>query len=387
MGKYCEYPWTIKVVKLFEDSNKFCCKVDSLPEVEHRQQLSSVKQAFLNDQEHPACSACWNDEKQGGKSFRLLQYPATKNQIIEFDLKERAGKPNLKIIDVEFGYTCNMSCISCGPGYSSTWQHLLKFNPWKNSISTEQGLSKLKNLMESNKQSLQKINLFGGEPSVDPMYYAIADMFDKETLPRCAIRIITNGNYSENHKIKFEQSISKFIADKRSIDITMSLDGAGDNVEFIRGGLSIARFVKNVHAMVDFGIRPTVQISISVLNLENYIEIFELFEKENLLDKVDFRLNKVSHPWDLSINILGKHIKEFFPKWPEEKWQDFRKQFEMFVGNQCQNQSMPEKKNLQQVLSRVDRYISLSGKNCPDYYIAWKKRIEQLINEEKNVSI
>jgi MoaA/NifB/PqqE/SkfB family radical SAM enzyme len=385
MGKYCEYPWTIKVVKLFEDSYKFCCKVESLPEAKHQIQLEEVKQDFLKDREHPACSACWNDESRGGKSFRLLQYPASKPQIIEFNLREQIGKSNLKIIDVEFGYTCNMSCITCGPGYSSTWQHLLKVYPWKTDIDVDQSLNKLKNLMEANKYSLEKINLFGGEPSVDPMYYAVADMFEKETLPKCAIRIITNGNYSENFKIKFEKSIKKFINDGRKIDITMSLDGSGENVEFIRGGLSVNRFINNVRAMIEFGIKPTIQISIGVLNLENYIEIFDYFEKENLLDKVDFRLNKISHPYDLSYNILGKHINDFLPKWPNEKWKKHKLQFDKFVGDQSLNTSEPDFKKLNDLLNRIDRYSSLSNRPCPDYYNKFKKRITNIIIQQNKI--
>lgn len=382
MGKYCEYPWTMKVVKLFRDSNKFCCKVESLPSAKHDLVLKEVKKFFLNDQEHPACSACWNDENKGGKSFRLLQYPASKTQIIKFDAFEHSGYSTLKIIDVEFGYTCNMSCITCGPGYSSTWQQLVKFNPWSGDIDKEKGLEKLRLLMEKNSSSLEKINLFGGEPSVDPMYYAVADLFEKSTLPACSIRIITNGNYSETWKVKFENSIQKFRNDKRELDITMSLDGAGEDVEFIRGGLKIDRFIDNVKAMIEFGVKPTIQISISVLNLENYIKVFELFEKENLLDKVNFRLNKVSHPYDLSYNILGGHIKEFMPVWPEGKWARHRLQFEDFIGDQRKNNLPPDRHKITELLSRLEKYTNITDRPYTKYYSKFIERLNNLLVHE-----
>ena len=381
MSKYCENPWTQSVVKLFDDRIKFCCKVSALPSEEHYARLAEVKTAFLNDEQHPACSACWNDEKHGGKSFRLLSTtPVTKEQIIKFQEREN----NLKILDIEFGFVCNLFCMSCGPSYSTTWQQKLKINPWESKSFDENVLDRLSVTLQKNKDTLKKINVFGGEPSFDPAFYRFIDILKKEAPPNCRIRIITNGNYSENFKERFENAIITINNSGLRAELTFSLDAAGVNGEFIRGGLDNAKFIKNIKDMINFGITPQVQISISILNLENYIEIFKWFETEGILDKVTFHLNKISHPWEFSCNSLGKHTIDFLPKWPDKRndtWEKLYNQFLNFIGDQSSNKEPPNKASLKKIINQLDIYASLSQKNLPEYYISLKSRLNNIVNK------
>jgi uncharacterized radical SAM superfamily Fe-S cluster-containing enzyme len=378
MNNYCENPWTQSVIKLFDDRIKFCCKVNALPSDKHYTQLNEVKTAFLNNEKHPACNACWNDEAHGGKSFRLLNTSlVSKEELIKF----QANKNNLKILDIEVGYVCNMFCMSCGPNYSSTWQQKLKVNPWETRLFDEKVLENLTITLQKNKNTLQKINVFGGEPSVDPAFYKFVDILKKETLPNCNIKLITNGNYSETFKEKFENSIQALIKSGKTVEITFSLDGAGVEGEFIRGGLDNAKFIKNIKDMLTFGIVPQVQISISILNLENFIEIFKWFESEVILDKVHFHLNKISHPWEFSFNLLGKHIIEFLPVWPitlDDTWQKLHTQFTNFIGTQ-NNNTAPNKESLKKFIDRLDMYSIISKKELPEYYILLKTRLNKIL--------
>jgi pyruvate-formate lyase-activating enzyme len=378
MNNYCENPWTQSVIKLFDDRIKFCCKVTSVPPDKYYTHLNEVKTAFLNNEKHPACNVCWKDEAQGGKSFRLLNTsPVNKEELIKLQTNEN----NLKILDVEFGYVCNMFCMSCGPHQSSTWQQKLKVTPWKTKFFDEKVLENLTITLQKNRNTLQKINVFGGEPSVDPAFYKFVDILKKETLSNCNIKLITNGNYSETYKEKFENSIQALIESGKTFEITFSLDGAGVEGEFIRGGLDNAKFIKNIKDMLTFGIVPQVQISISILNLENFIEIFKWFESEVILDKVRFHLNKISHPWEFSINSLGKHIIEFLPIWPiplDDPWQKLYTQFTNFIGTQ-NNNAAPNKESLKKFIYRLDMYSVISKKELPAYYILLKTRLNKIL--------
>jgi len=61
--------------------------------------------------EHPNCDACWQEERVGRKSRRIV----AKEQ---FDLPP-ADSP--KLVDLKLGNTCNLACTMCWPEVSSKW--------------------------------------------------------------------------------------------------------------------------------------------------------------------------------------------------------------------------------------------------------------------------
>jgi hypothetical protein len=171
MKKYCEFPWTGKNVKLWNDYERCCCKMPFIPKDKDIERQSQIKQAFINGEQHPACNACWSEENVGGKSFRILQSPVlpTEQKIKFLANKENTGQGTIEFLDLEFGYTCNMYCLSCGPYASTTWQQIAKIYPWPEKSIDEDSLNKFLSLVQHHSNSLKKINLYGGEPSVDPM--------------------------------------------------------------------------------------------------------------------------------------------------------------------------------------------------------------------------
>lgn len=382
MKKYCEFPWTGKNVKLWNDFERCCCKMPFAPREKDQARLSQIKSAFLNGEQHPACNACWSEEDVGGKSFRILQSPVlpTEQKINFLSSQEQT----LEYVDLEFGYTCNMYCLSCGPYASTTWQQIAKIYPWEEKGINEESLNKFLSLVQDNNKSLKRINLYGGDPSVDPMYYRFIDRFLSMEVPQCELGIVTNGNYSENFLIKFEDSLRRLIDAGRKLFITFSLDGVGEEGEFIRGGLRMDRFTRNIKSVISFGLRPRLQVSVSILNIENNIDIIKWLEEENILNDVDVHFNKVSMPEDLSVNILGNKIRDFLPNGFDEL-QTTRPKYHRgitnFLGSEINSMAAPNLDKIKRCIKRLDDYVDITRLPLPKYYQNFRIRLSNLVNE------
>lgn len=379
MSKYCKFPWTWTNVKVQNDKWRFCCKV---PYVDHDifvKQLEEVKDAFINDrsQDLDICNACWIPESKGYKSYRTAQGGATsKEQIINFYHKS----PSVEWIDIEFGDTCNMYCLICGPSNSSLWQQMINVRPNSND-KFDVSWEKLTELITNNIQTLDHLNLYGGEPSVDSNFYKVVDHLLSYTPPRpIGVQIYTNGNYSDNHRIKFESAITNLTNKGWKVELNFSLDAIGDDVEFIRGGLVFKRFEKNLITMIDKGYKPFINVTLSVLNIANHVEIYKWLLEKGIADKVIPKFNSVSNPKEFNVSILGNKINNFVSLYPEtlitNDWQNFKNRVVNFLN--IDSSAEPNKDAIEKCISKIENLAVLSKSEIPDYYKDLIKNLRDL---------
>lgn len=383
MDHSCKYPWQETFVRLRDDKWKFCCKTGYATHSRHITRVEEVKQYFLEEKQHSACNSCWREESVGGTSFRISDGAAT---TID---KLRNDPPPPGIVDIDFGDTCNMHCIICNEYSSTVWQSMLKRYPFNEDQFVE-SWSKLSKFIVHNQSTLQTINLHGGEPSVDPNFNLMVDsILGLGLTNKINLRIITNGNYSENFKTKFESNIDKLKANTPlNLKLVFSLDAVGQEGEFIRGGLNFEKFGTNLKAMVSRNLDVSVSISISMLNLENHIDILHWLEKENILDKVSLRINMVNRPEMFSIANFGKSIHDFLPKWPDtmsNKWKIYFTQFEEFVAPQLKTQHGPNKAMIKNLLHWIETYTKMANHpSVPEYYQNLSTRLNALIEHDNS---
>ena len=371
----CKFPWTVNFVRLYDDSWKFCCKVGYNNYEKNIEIVNEVKDSFLKGQRHIACQSCWIDEAQGGASFRTSE-PGAKTTINALQ-----QNPTVGIIDLEFGDVCNMYCLSCGEYNSSTWQALLKRVPERDN-KLEQTWEKLSEIIKKN-STITHINMHGGEPSIDPNF-SIAVKNIIELGFKKKLRIITNGNYSDSFKQKFENNIQSLINNGNEVEIVFSLDAAGSDGEWLRGGLNISKFCANIKKMSEFDLNLSisVNISISILNLENHIDVLYLLESIGLLNRVNLKINTVNHPKQLSISNLGSSTKDFLPKnWPvemSESWSHYKKYFDSIISSQATTDIPPNNQMLIKLLETIDRYNVITKKPMTPYYENFIDRIKNI---------
>jgi MoaA/NifB/PqqE/SkfB family radical SAM enzyme len=384
--KYCSSPWSIWGVKLYANYQRFCCKIEGMAPQDAEARMLKTQKEFLEGKEAEACKSCWDDEHSGGNSFRMLQNQTWDhtNRIYWLDYRQKNNLGNVEIIEIEFGDTCNLHCMSCNPYSSTTWQQLIQIFPNKgkdNPDLVEHSLDTLDKKIKLHAPTLKQINLYGGEPSIDPMFYRFTDyLLDTDILPKyCVISITTNGNYSDSYRARFEKTIAQ-LQEKNTVKLTYSIDAIGKEGEFIRGGLDLTKWLKNVKTMWASGVAMRVQASISLLNVEIYPDIYQWLH-DNDLDGLHLELNKVSVPQDMNIYTLGSCLGDFLPKvWRSEQ---HKKYFEGFIGNQLETKIAPDKDQLKKFIQRLDDYAKMTPINeIPQYYQGLKSRLHALINEE-----
>lgn len=374
--KSCKFPWTWRNVKLQNDKWRFCCKTEYKDHVDSLVILRNVQDAFQKEQLHPMCNACWLPEAKGYNSYRTTQWGSTSHEkIINFYSK----KPSIEWIDVEVGDTCNMYCLTCGPNNSSLWQQMMNYYPNANN-KLEDSLPRLFAMIEENIESLNRLNLYGGEPSVDPNFYPIVEKLINYKTPKpIGIQLYTNGNYSDNHRVKFERALDSLKDHGWVVDLNFSLDAVGENVEFIRGGLIFKRFEKNLVTAIEKGFVPYVNISTSILNIENQTEIYHWLKSKGLEEKIIPKLNIVSKPYEFNLSILGNRLSEFLPQWPtmiEENWLKYKERLDTHLA--VSPAAPPDKIIIGNLISRLNKLSEMSGKPIPEYYQTMMQRLSKL---------
>lgn len=374
MNKLCKFPWTVNFVSINHDSWKFCCKVRYSSYEQNQESTATVKAAFLDNKQHSICNSCWMEEAKGGVSFRTAESSAATT------MEELQSNPLLKIIDIEFGDVCNMYCVTCGPYNSSTWQQIIK-SPIANAESKfDSTWAKLKEVIISN-PSINHINMHGGEASMDPNFARIIDGLIEIGFKK-RIRIITNGNYSESLKVKFERVIDKLIDNGNQVELIFSLDTAGQDGEWLRSGLNMTKFIPNILYMVAKNVEVNVNVSISILNLENHIEVLHLLESIGILDKVKIKINTINQPKYYSIANLGNKIHDFLPKtWPVEMsapWEKYYKNLYAILEPQLTTDKPHTPKFIASLLSRIKYFENTTGNPATEYYRDLLVRLENL---------
>ena len=377
MDYSCKFPWTWVNVKVQNDEWRFCCKVPYQDHDKHQETLTSVKESFLNRSKSTSCMACWIPEARQYQSYRLAQGGAVRSEII---LEIYNQQPSVEWIDIEFGDTCNMYCLTCGPKNSSLWQQILKIYPNQND-KFDEAWPRLIELINQNIKSLDHLNLYGGEPSIDPNFYKIVEhLLEYKPEKPIGIQIYTNGNYSDNHRIKFEQAIQDLTDRGWKVELNFSLDAVGDDVEFIRGGLIFKRFEKNLLTMINKGYVPYINISISVLNIENHVKIYTWLKEKGIADKIIPKFNSVSDPREFNLSILGNKIKDFTIEYPDElindHWRYFKQRVDNFIN--IESTSTPDKIMINTLIEKILQLEKIKG-SMPLYYKQFVNRLSDMI--------
>lgn len=190
------------------------------------QHARSIQQDLVNGKANKNCDVCWFEESHGDRSYRYSyndMYP-------EFDLE-----PVLKTAQVQWDNTCNLTCVYCGPKFSSSWvaltnQKLVFRNPLQFDEAT---LSKLK-----------MITLAGGEPSLVKSNQALLQNL-RRVNPDCEIIINTNLTQSLDNPVFTE--IFKF----ENSTVIASFETTDIRFEYIRRGANWKNFERNFMAIKD----------------------------------------------------------------------------------------------------------------------------------------
>jgi organic radical activating enzyme len=223
---------------LFLDSNgdiKLCCNsnmpLDNASSIESAITgpiATEIQTALANNQPHKNCTTCWYEQKTNSRSYRdsyNSMYP-TYNLLSD---------RNIKTIHVQYDNTCNLTCVYCGPQYSSKWSDLLQSKqPFRQPVMFD----------DASLASLDMITLAGGEPSLVKSNIELLDRLYSIN-PDCHIFINSNLTNVKNNPV-FER-LYKF----SKVTVIASFEAIDKRYEYIRNGAKWSDFSTNFSMLAD----------------------------------------------------------------------------------------------------------------------------------------
>lgn len=252
---------------------------------------------------------CWKAENKGLASRRTVMesYKPIPSNINEL---------TPKLLHINLGSTCNLTCSYCCKQYSSAWYRDIKENGsyFDNQdrfqlLPIDHIIDKLshREYFEStgvnviNKEISQlgqvdEVTFSGGEPF---LYNEFPDLLNSLDFTTC-IKFYTGIGVDTN---RLKKQINR-IKNRDNLQVYVSAENCGKLYEFNRYGNSYSTFLTNLKLLTDAGFSVNFSSVISNLTVSGIVEFVNTFS--NIPANFIF----CNDPDFLSVNVLDDHTKE-----------------------------------------------------------------------------
>jgi organic radical activating enzyme len=227
--------------------------------------LQIVRQDFRVGRWPAGCERCRIEEDNSVMSKRQLDYERWQDHYQHYDIEQ----DGLITASVAFGNTCNLTCITCGPGSSSRWQkenlQLYQQNVPPNHFYRHGFVDEL---LEQGPEIIH-LDIPGGEPflsGVAQQQELLRRLIDQGRADQIAIHYTTNVTVWPN---KTWWDLWQHF---REIDMQLSIDGVGRQFEYIRYPADWHTVSTNVQKYLQeeqqrYNLRLSVSCTVSAYNI------------------------------------------------------------------------------------------------------------------------
>lgn len=260
----------------------------------HNTEKKIAARAQMMKGERPKeCQFCWSVEDLGHYSDRTLKSQDVwampyMNQVLADPLSKKIAP---KYLEVSFSRACNFKCSYCAPAYSSKWaQEIMEHGAYKGrEHEAEPALLRELYTAEDNpytkafwqwwpelKKSLHTFRITGGEPLLSADTFKVLEMLQQDPAPGLALSINSNLGVSEEKIDRFIRAAKDLLQNKKiaRFDLFTSLEAWGKRAEYIRFGLDMSLFERNLEKILSEipQIKITVMSTFNALSLTSYKE-------------------------------------------------------------------------------------------------------------------
>lgn len=259
----CVYKWGWNTFRLFDATSSSCHRVTPVAvSLENFQDFHNTTEV-LDDRKlmlqghwpvNRGCEYCQSVEKQGGVSDRTYHNNISGLTPVDFD-PNGDQRVTPRILELYLHNTCDLACVYCLPQFSSRINdELRKFGPYPIGITPvkivpnrDKYFSEWMQWLEQNYQSVERVSILGGEPFLQKELWTILEFMATKQNKNLTISVNTNLNASVETVSRFVETCKNLVASRsiRRVHIDASLDCWGPQAEFIRHGLSLARWQQN----------------------------------------------------------------------------------------------------------------------------------------------
>ena len=359
---FCPMPWT-GLMYNFDGNIKNCIRsastIGNIQDHSIQEILANdmnVKDSMQLGEKFHRCSPCYDLEQEKNKfniiSDRIFYLKELRN--VDRSLYD-TKKFDLNTIDVRWSNLCNLSCVYCGPEFSSKWASELNI---KITTPKEQQLINFKNYIFDNVSQLKHVYLAGGEPLLMKENLELLILL-KEKNPEVNIRVNTNLS-------KVDTKIFDLICEFKNVHWIVSLETIEDEYEYIRFGNRWKDFLDNLQIIKSLNHKISFNMLYFILNYRSLFGCVD-FLKGMGFHNNSFIIGALLQPDYLNIRHLPDSVLNSLKTKLEEKISE-RPGFllENSYINMLKYISIPTKKDLANSFEQIrvlDTRRNLDSKN------------------------
>ena len=300
------------------------------------------RREMLAGKQCAGCQYCWNIENMGpdyisdrktrsSSIYNEQRVQAVKDGGAEFDV-------NPEYLEVSFGNECNFRCGYCHPKASSRYYNEIKqhgpYTMVKNhrcdinwfdiyEEETNPYLDAFWRWWPELSKELTILRVTGGEPTIQKSTYKLFDLLEQDPKPNLELNVNSNLGGKPKQLEKFTDGVNSLLSQNkiRRFKLFTSIDTWGERAEYIRDGLDIEVFERNLDYFMRNTTAPvTIMITFNIFSVTTFQTLLEkiLEWRRKYNDVETFRWNRLSfdtpylkEPLQYDINILPKEYMSY----------------------------------------------------------------------------
>lgn len=240
----------------------------------HNEHLEKNRKYYLETGNLPedVCKSCIRQENLGGESRRIRTNRSNyKNLTTDVELKH---------FDYNTYNVCNLACITCNPGWSSSWKKdvdLIYGRP-QESIKKTKNVSKI---IDVDFSTIEKVYFNGGEPLLNRDHIVIMQRLLSANNTKATI------SYNSNGTQEITTEIIDLWKQMRKIWFLISCDAIEQEFELIRWPAKWGQIEKTISHLKELksqGLNIEIRLAanLGIHNLYSIVDLVNYAEKNNL---------------------------------------------------------------------------------------------------------
>ena len=350
VGKgFCAMKWLHETLYLHTGDNHSCYhprpqhiplnEIKADPSALHNTSWKKQQRKKMLEGERPEeCYYCWNIEDLEGDqiSDRMIHSASdwAEPEIENLAKKHWLENVNPKYLEVSFGNGCNYRCGYCCPQASTMWMDEIKKHGNYDLTYNQYGTEFLDNgryyaPKDENpyieafwkwwpdlRKDLHTLRITGGEPLMNPGAMQFFDLLEKEPAPQLEISLNSNLGVTTAKIDRLFDRIQSLLDQKkiRKFSLFTSIEGWGDQAEYMRTGLKCPHWERNFIQAIERGFKVNIMCTFNVLcvaTFDNFLT--RVMHWRNIYGKeaLAFDTPYLKEPPHWMLNILPKEFNSY----------------------------------------------------------------------------
>ena len=329
-----------------DDGNDVYVQEKTVKEIFQSPYMKDVRQKFREGKKPVECATCWEDEKHGRQSKRLIYNEQVSQELDIVDWRE---EPELPIeYQMIISNSCNLKCRSCTPSHSSQWQiEHRKYHHGFSGYDMPHGQAgDEQSILWKDRHSwyphLKRLEVVGGEPMYIKQWH---QMFDELIELGYAKDIILD--MSTNCNILLQDKLAYWAENFKRVGVGLSIDGTGLVYDYMRklGKWEVVyENMKKYHDMAKYyatiehdGWNEPCQLFVQVSFTLSWLNALELPKIHKLVEEEFpyFKIwnNLVHFPEWMTLRYAPNELKEYILQdWRKRDWKQYTQDIEGFIS-------------------------------------------------------